>query len=266
MGAVWLLGAFACGRLGFGASVDAVAGDAAGSHDAFNADTPAGSDASSDAGAVACPTTGAPFPTITVSGTITIINDLGADGPGADVDVELLGSASGGVLAQTTSDGSGDFSLTAETNRQPIVTPLQLENAAYVTTVFQPDAPIGSDVDVGLDMATPDAIAALYNNAGVTPDASLGTVAVIVADCSGDLLSHVTVQLAPAPAAIAYATPSDTFDGGFNSTSSAGIAVALNVPVGTVTVTASASGRTFYPHDLDVAGGDDVIITDERSP
>lgn len=172
----------------------------------------------------------------------------------ASVVVEAMSTVTGTPLAMMTTNLTGNFSLDVPTGGVPIAPYFSLTKSGFLTSISVPDQPLDGNMgSIAGFMGMQIDVDGLYSAGNVAQDTAAGTLFVTVEDCAGNAIQGVTIALTPA-APIVYSSgilPS----GSATSTGTSGYAWALNVPVGTVQLTASAPGRTFVPHPVDILAG-----------
>lgn len=187
-----------------------------------------------------------PFPTtapasITVSG---VVSDV-ASGPLAGVRVDAFKTGTVGSIDSTTTDAQGTFSLTVATGGTPLDGYVKASHSGYLDTYAFPSAPLPADASIALTVVTPTEFSFLATQAGVSPTAGNGSLAIRPVDCSGTSVPTATVTTNPA------STPHSDGSGDFFE---------FNLAPGTVSVGASYQGHTFHSHPV-VAVADAVTIT-----
>jgi hypothetical protein len=243
-----LLLAAGCGRVGF-TPTTASGGDAA---VATTAATACGAFASAPA-------------TVTVSGNVfTYTSFQNTTAPIAGGTITAYGADSGTELAVTTSDSNGNYSFTYATGGQARPLRLVLTDAQYMSTTIYTGLAIHADVS---NLASPmwgtSSMTSVYSDAQVTWQTSLGTVNVMVLDCSDNPIAGVVVDMQPIPGALQYIAPSGYFetDGGTATVAPYTTGVAMNVPIGLTHISATMAGAVFAPQDLEIPGGAVTMVT-----
>lgn len=175
-----------------------------------------------------------------VTGRIQIIQSQ-AIAPGANISVVLLRLDDSSVIAETTSDVNGVYTLTVATGGAAV--------PGYVrasTPVMDPEdsilyfpGPLTADTTADILMATSTGIQALAAGCAATnanPQLSVGLATVMQADHTPKAGLTLTTQ--PAPNGICYFNgplPSPTQ----TQTSSSGQAIVFNIPPGAMTISAA---------------------------
>ncbi len=240
----WLVVALVgCGRIGF----DPLGGPGGTSGDGGGGDATA---------PLACPIgTTAPDP-LTVSGfafrATTGIHQAG-------VAVAAMTTVNGTPIATATTDLLGNFSLSVPTGGAPIAAYFSLTKTGFLTSVSVPDQPTDKNMtNIAGFMGMQIDVDGLYSAGNTTQDTAAGTLFVTVEDCAGTPIAGAMIATTP-PAKIVYSSgilPS----GSATATGTSGYAWALNVPVGTVQLAASAPGKTFAGHPVDILAGSTSVM------
>jgi len=253
-----------------------VGSDAGSANDAATLDSGSGGDAGdsgggsvdsgkSDGGVDAAPTgdfscSGTPLPT-TAPTTITLTGvaaDLSVSGNTALSGVSITAyptQTSTSALANTASDGSGNFSLTIGTGGAPVDGYLMATKTGELDTYLYPNAPLAKDSgNLATTMVTPTTFSGLSSLAGVTPNSADGFVAILVIDCGGTPVPGVVVTSVPA-GTVRYnggtGLPSSTA----TATAADGLAYVFNVTAGAVTLNASAGATALRSHGVQARAG-----------
>jgi hypothetical protein len=205
---------------------------------------------------------------VTLSGTTfhyTSFNNTTA--PVAGTRVTALSDVGGNMLAQTTSDASGGYSLAIPTQGVPRSTVLVFEQSNYLTTSAIPDLPLDRDITSQHSLwATGDgplwsvgSLDSVYSAGNVSRRPALGTINVAVVDCAGNTIEGVTVELDPAPERVEYLAVSGPSASLTSTVNPFTAAVAFNAVPGPTHVSAAKSGRVFLDRTLVIRGGEDTI-------
>lgn len=212
-----------------------------------------GDDGGGTSGTVdAAPTVDAPTAPamITLTGTATSRGVSGST-PVADAVVAAYARADEATpLAMTTTDATGNFTLTITTGGVALDGFLKATKATFVDTYLYSPAPIAMDTaDLPLNMLTTGIYGTLYGLAGVQEAANTGTIALVVTDAAQMPVAGATVSSTPA-GEYRYNGANGLPSGTPTETAADGTAYIMNAPVGAVTVTATKAGSTFAPNSL----------------
>ena len=153
----------------------------------------------------------------------------------------------------TASDGL--YSLIVPTGLVPVDVTLRYEVSGYLPSVVHLDQPLDRSI-AGASAAlwelgdapvwNPTMMDMVYATVAIPHDDTRATVNVAIRTCSGASIAGITVAVDPAPAALAYTTPTGVTTDATQTPSSH--AVAFNVPVGPVRITATdPSGNRTFP-------------------
>jgi hypothetical protein len=199
---------------------------------------------------------------ITVSGQATARDQSGAV-PAAGVTIEAFRNGNESTpIATTTTDASGNYSLTIQTNGESIDGFLKAAKTGFKITYLYPPYPLMMDFGMAsVIMVTPTTYDALSNISGGGQQPGNGLIGMVVTDGTNPV-AGATVSTNPAGTyrynamvgTVVLPTSSAT------STHTDGIAYAFNVPPGQVTVGAMKTGQTFSSHGLK-AWADDLTTT-----
>lgn len=195
---------------------------------------------------------------ITVSGTASE-RSLSGTNPVAGITVAAYSNAAPTtVVAMTTTDASGNYSLMVPTGGKPVDGFFKATKSGYVDTYLYAPAPITADfAGASLNMLTPSNFNLLSSTlCNANQDSAKGTIAVEVVQAvasSPTTIGGAMVSASPAATKYCYdqggipnknATMTDTD----------GVAVMFNV-TGQVTVSATMSGATFKSHTVNATAG-----------
>jgi hypothetical protein len=179
----------------------------------------------------------------------------------AGVSVSALDMPNGAVLATTTSDAMGQYTL----NVQTAGTPPTIVLAYVLTGYFQTQVTLDRSVDRDIAGATKQVwtigdgplwnltgMNMFYTAAGVPRDTTKGSLNIAVRDCAGQTVPGVTVVVSPAPQRLLYQAD----DGALLATGGTqplfSTVFAVNAQPGINTITATAPELTFAPITVDV--------------
>jgi hypothetical protein len=187
-----------------------------------------------------------PLPT-TVKVTGTAIQAQ-AGTPLAGVTLSAYRSSDDSLLATTTSDAAGMYSLTITTTGQGLDGYVKASNTGYVDTYFYPAGPLVADLamaDVNmLDTAMYGLLRSIVGGSG-----GKGLIALEVRDASETPVAGVTVSSTPASGGYRYSDASG-LPLGTAGTIADGRAFMFDVPAGDVSIAATKTGATFKSHIL----------------
>lgn len=213
---------------------------------------------------LACPTDVTVIPegttSLTLSGTIV---DTGGDGV-ADATVDVFVPGSETPLGTATSAADGTYSITSPvTPGDPAPTPyVRVRHADYVTNFLFPADPVAENLTFDPIMFDPGSLNLLYTVLGDTKRSdTASTTATLMVDCGFDPIDGAVFTSTPAAEKILYidtssALPAPEADG---NTAPNGLALGLNVPLGTVSVGGSYGALTMESHDV-------ITSTDGENP
>ncbi len=172
---------------------------------------------------------------------------------GADV-VSFLRGDETSPIASTTSQTGGSFVLSSgNAAKTPVNAYVRATYSGYWNTYLYPPTPVfENQTGVLVVMTTKTQVGLLQNLTGVTMDPELGWVSVLVLDCNGDPVEGAVVESSPAAGTIAYQDGSGVPTTSASATSSSGVAMLFNVPVGDVELDATVSGMTLRANTVQV--------------
>lgn len=238
LGAVLIAG---CGRIGF---------DPVGE---------TGDDGSGDGSTVAlgpCPRPDVIPDPVTITGRTIRVTAFGTVEAEDAVTVRALDRIGGVELAQTVSDGNGDYVLAVPSGGKPVASVLTLTKTGLLISTFVPEAPIDRHTILQSPMGSMVATDSLYSAGGANRDSMMGTLLIQVRDCDAGDLTGATVAITPAPEKIIYANGLCAPNQSQSMTRSpCPYAWALNVPPGLVRITTTKAGVTFLPYEVEIQPG-----------
>ena len=199
---------------------------------------------------------GSSFPAmITISGSAiqqTQTNEVPE--PGVAI-AAYASSAETTALGTTTTDGSGNYSLTLPTHGAPIDGFLKGSKSGLVDTYVYPPVPMAMDAtNAVVSVITTGNYSGLLSIESAS--SSNGMIILVVLDATGaNPIQGATVSTSPASGKVRYMDGSmQPF--GTSSTNTDGLAFLFDVPPGSsVMVSASKSGMTFKSHALKARAG-----------
>jgi len=189
---------------------------------------------------------------ITISGTAASKGLSGSMNESGVVIAAYKNSDENTVVAMTTTDASGNYSLTVPTDGVALDGYLKATKSGFIETYLYPPAPLTADFgSASINMITSGNRDLAYNITGVSQGMDVAFIALIVSDGTNGI-AGATITTDPAttyryngtnglPAPISGNNAS-------TSTQADGIAYALNVPPGEITLNATKSGLTFKSH------------------
>jgi hypothetical protein len=200
---------------------------------------------------------------LTISGVASEIT-AGGRTPQPGVMIQVFNVADDSMIAMTTTDANGAYSITVSTNGSPVDGYLKATKAGLKETFLYPPGPLSSDfagvTTLMLKQGTQDLANQLAGAA--PPSATTGWIAMLVLDApqtSAMTVMGATVTASPS-GEIKYNGSAGVPQAQAMSTAMDGIAYAMNVPAGQVTVGASKSGLTFKSHAVN-ARADKITLT-----
>ena len=203
--------------------------------------TSGGGGGSSGGGSADLSCVGSPSPTtapdpLAISGKVVLFG-LGDQLPAPGTTVEAH-DRSDTLLATSTTDASGSFSVIVPTGGAAFDGYLVLTKADYITARVHVSRPIGTHTQLGVVFLTTSVIVETVSSlAGVSRDPAASTVAVFVQDCQHELI---------AGAEIGVRQNGSSVPGLLLNLNYLGVGTwALNVPSGQSTILASSGGVTL---------------------
>ncbi len=200
---------------------------------------------------------------ITISGVASEIG-IGGRTPRAGVAVTVFKVSDDSMIATTTTDAQGAFSLTAPSNGSPVNGYLMATKTGLKDTYLYPPGPLSMDyAGVTVLMLTPQTQMQANSIGGASaPDTTKGWIGVLVVD--GQLATSTPsmgAKLTASPMGeIHYNSSSGLPQAQAMSTATDGIGYVMNVPAGEVTVGATKTGTTFKSHAIK-ARADKITLT-----
>lgn len=193
-------------------------------------------------------------PMVTITGTSTARSGT-TTSPGAGVLITAYRNGSDAVVAMTTTDASGNYSLVIETGGMALDGYLKGTLATYMDSYLYPPSIVDADLDgASMNMITPGTLDLLANTlCAANQTTATGAVAVIVTDAAEMPVAGAMTATAPAATKVCYNS------NGFPSrnatmTDTDGVAYMFNV-TGQATVSATKSGSTFASHLVNARAG-----------
>ncbi len=194
---------------------------------------------------------------INISGTASERSLSGTTPVSGAVVAAYSNSAPTTVVAMTTTDASGNYTLMVPTMGKPVDGFVKATKTGYMDTYLYAPAPLTADFSMAsINMLTPNEFGLLSGTlCGVTQDAAKGTVAVETVDPTGATVAGVTVASSPAASKYCYDSGSPSYPNKTATmTDSDGVAVMFNV-TGSVSLSATLSGATFKSHTVNAVAG-----------
>jgi hypothetical protein len=192
-------------------------------------------------------------PMITVSGNASSVGIGGKTPEQGVVIAAYKTSDENAAVAMTTTDASGNYSLTLTTDGTALDGYLKATKTGFVETYLYPPAPLAADFDMAaINMLSPDNYSAVYTLTQDSQTADTGIVGILVVDSSNATVGGATVSSSPA-SLYRYNGSAGGLPTKMSSamaTQTDGLAYMLNVPPGDVTVSAAKTGLTFKSHTI----------------
>jgi hypothetical protein len=221
-------------------------------------------DAGIDGLSVDTPTANA---TVTITGKATEQTTSGSTNLQGVVIKAFRSSDETTPVAMTTTDASGNYSITLTTGGVALDGYLSASKAGLLDTYLYPPYPVFEDfAGASVIMVTMDTWDALSTLGGGNQQAGNGLIALIVTD-GVDPVGGAVVTSNPAGTKVSYNAMAGTLtlpSSSATMTHTDGIAYLYNVPVGGVTVSATKTGSTFSPHPVKARA--DVVTTTLITP
>jgi len=201
--------------------------------------------------------------TITISGVASEITVSGR-APLAGVAITVYKTSDDSMIAMTTTDAAGAFTVSAPSNGAPIDGYLKATKTGLKDTYLYPPGPLATDFAGATTLMLKQSTQNLANQlaGAAAPDPAKGWVALLVVD--GQLATSAPITGASVTAAptgeIHYNSSAGIPQAQATSTAADGIAYAMNVPAGQVMVGAAKTGLTFHAHSVN-ARADKVTLT-----
>jgi hypothetical protein len=166
----------------------------------------------------------------------------------ANVAIAAFKVSDDSMIAQTTSDAQGNYTLTIQTTGAPIDGYLKATKSGYVDIYLYPNrAWQANDATGDINMMTPGNKDLLNNFASGGQMAGKGMVGLAVYDAQGHAVSGATITAMPSGSTVRYTGSNGLPSSSAMSTSADGVAFLFNAPEN-VTVTATKAGMTFHAH------------------
>lgn len=192
---------------------------------------------------------------ITISGTATARSGTTTSMPAGVVVSAYRNGDDTTVVAMTTTDAMGKYSLVVPTNGQPLDGYLKGTLATYMDTYLYPPAPVTADfAGASMNMITPGTLNLLASLlCGATQQDTTGVVAAVVIDAAQMPVAGATTASTPAPTKTCY-NMGGTPNKNATMTDTDGVAYMFNV-TGQASVSATKSGSTFMSHPVNARVG-----------
>jgi len=190
---------------------------------------------------------------ITIKGTTKDANPLQPKVLG-NVPVAAFKASDDSMVAMTTSDAQGNYTLTITTNGVALDGYLKATNTGYLDTYLYPPKPVSADIpSAPMNMVTQQIVDLLSGTVcRKAQDTAKGLIGVMVIDTAG--MPVAGAMVASSPAADKYCYDKGTSpDSTATMTDTDGIAYMINV-TGDTTVSATG-GATFMSHSVKARAG-----------
>jgi hypothetical protein len=187
---------------------------------------------------------------ITITGTATS-RGLGGSTPVVGATVAAYQSSNETTpVTMTTTDASGNYTLTITTNGQPLDGFVKATMTNFTDTYLYPPAPLTADYSgASINMLTSTTFGLLYTLAQVSQTPGQGTIALEIESAPATYVAGATISTTPA-GTYRYNGTNGTPDKTQTMTMADGIAYVMDVPAGQVMLTAAKSGATFKSHSV----------------
>jgi hypothetical protein len=195
--------------------------------------------------------------TVTISGTASERMITGTTPVSGLTVAAYSNAAPSTVVAMTTTDTSGNYSLAIPTMGQPVDGFIKASKTGYLDTYLYAPAPLVADfAGASLNILTQNEFDLLSGTlCNGAQDAAKGTIAVEVIDTANATVGGAMVASTPAATKYCYDNPSNGLpDRTQTMTNTDGVAIMFNV-TGSVMVSASKSGATFKTHTVNAIAG-----------
>ncbi|MBL0214978.1 MAG: hypothetical protein IPQ07_13965 [Myxococcales bacterium] len=201
--------------------------------------------------------------TITISGVASEITATGRVAQ-AGVQIVVLKVSDDSVIAMTTSDAAGAFTVSAPSNGAAIDGYLKATKSGLKDTYLYPPGPLATDFSGATTLMLKANTQSLANQlaGAAAPDPAKGWIGVLVVDgptAAAMPVMGVTITASPT-GEIHYNSSAGLPQAQAMSTATDGIGYVMNVPAGQVMISATKTGTTFHAHSIN-ARADKVTLT-----
>jgi hypothetical protein len=184
---------------------------------------------------------------ITIGGTARD-NGQSSSTPLAGVGIALMNRADDSMLASTTSDAQGKYSMSVTTAGHVVDAYILATKSGYTDAAAFPAAPFAADnamADSNLVTTSNFSLLMLYTG----QQSSNGIVIAEILDASSKPVAGATAASTPPAGSYLYSDSNGT-PASLPSTNTDGVAFLVNVPPGAVSISAMKSGHTFKSHGV----------------
>lgn len=197
---------------------------------------------------------------ITISGTASEITATGRT-PKQGVAVTAFKVSDDSMIATTTTDAQGNFTITAPTNGSAVDGYVKATLSGLKDTYLYPPAPLTADFSGATVLMLSPTTQGLANQlaGAAAPDATKGWIGVLVVDAANMNVAGATLTASP-NGEIHYNGSSGVPQAQATMTAMDGIGYVMNVAAGQVMVGAMKSGTTFKSHSVN-ARADKITLT-----
>lgn len=210
-------------------------------------------DAQVDAPDLAC--VGMPAPTTAIDPLVIRVTVFDASAAPisalSGVGVQARRASDGQVLAEATSDDSGQVVLSIPSGGNPLPGYITLRKLGYVDARFVPVNGFYEDIDMPLALATNTELDAWYAGVGEARSPNRGTVVAFSLDCAGEGLDGSTISVTGATTLTYWNDQTEQWDPQL-TTATNSFALATNVPTGATTVAADYVATALPSHTIAV--------------
>jgi hypothetical protein len=197
---------------------------------------------------------------VTVTGTASSVGISGKQPEAGVLVAAYANSDENTIVAMTTTDASGNYTLTITTNGTALDGFLKATKATFKDTYLYPPDPLSKDfAGASINMVTSGSYGLIYSLTQVSQTAGMGTIAMIVSDGTNGVAG---ATVSSSPAGTYRYNGSNGLPANMSSamaTQADGIGYILNVAPGQVMVSGAKSGSTFRTHGLKARA--DVLTT-----
>jgi len=187
---------------------------------------------------------------VVISGAVSVF--VGSLNRLPNVEVKFRQLSDDTILATTTTDNNGNFSVSVTSEGLPVSGYLELTASGYTHARQYWSKPLTGPTSISPILYTPQSLASIYfDTVELTPQPNMATIVLSIADCSGSPVTGASAIVDPNTEfvidAAAYGIPGSKW--------------VLNQPAGMTAVSVNSGSTTFGTTQVTAASGDLILVS-----